>query len=251
MLINEFKKNDSSGYFTAYSDENWHQVNPVYKLGMTQQAIMINEMTGLMKLKGVPITGTLQTYIKTKALSMWQNIFQKAAQLTLPEEWKLILEGVSKKEQIKLLANAELTPDSFFNLIIHAWEDYGYTYSRYYFEHRPVDLKTKTYPFFIYKKTQDAIIVGGATNLSESQLKLAVDEKRVNVGHFFDRGDEWFCLFLTYKGIFGKELPHEGSPHMHFTSGRWGISREGTFNMLKLYRYSIPSVHIPFKNYGV
>lgn len=250
MLIKEFKDRDSAGIFTAYSDDNWHKVDPVYMLGATQQAIMVNEMNGLLKIKGIPLNETLSLHIKDKAREMWQRTYQQAAQIVLADEWKSILDGASKKEQIKLLTHVELTPDSFFSLIIHAWEDYGYSYSRYHFEHRPIDLKTKAYPFFIYKKTQDEILIGGHTDLSESQLKLAVDEKRVNVGHFFDRGDEWFCLFLTYKGIFGKEAPHEGVPHMHFTSGRWGIDREGTFNMLKLYRYSIPSIHILFKNYS-
>jgi hypothetical protein len=243
------KDENGKGYYTGYQSEDWEYVNPVYKLGISKREMIYNELLDLFSLRGTEITPGIISEIKRYALNFWQKIFQEAANSNLPDELIQILNGVSKKEQLKLLNDFELNPDLFFAFIVQAWEKYRYRYSRYHIEYNPIDLQGKSYPKLIYKKTKDNIISIGKTDLSKNQIRLAIDERRVTVCHFFDKEDIWHCLFLTYKGIGGEELPHMGEPHMHFISNCWGIPRDIVLTQLKSYRYKLPSIRIVFNDY--
>lgn len=69
-----------------------------------------------------------------------------------------------------------------------------------------------------------------------------ITELKVVVAHFFDRGNDWHCLFITYNSIGGKENHNNGQPH--YFSSAFGITREEFIESMKTRTYKSTSVHI-------
>ncbi|RYD53439.1 MAG: hypothetical protein EOP52_04715 [Sphingobacteriales bacterium] len=65
----------------------------------------------------------------------------------------------------------------------------------------------------------------GDTDLTDGQLRQAIDHRKVIVAKFFDNGDQWHCLFFTYESLGGKESWNDGQPHYHYIYDKFGLSR--------------------------
>jgi hypothetical protein len=51
----------------------------------------------------------------------------------------------------------------------------------------------------------DKVKTAGETTLTKEQLKNVVNYRKVTVSKFLDKGDTWYCFFLTYRSLRGEE----------------------------------------------
>ena len=75
----------------------------------------------------------------------------------------------------------------------------------------------------------------GDTDLTNGQVKKMITERKVIIAHFFDRGNDWHCLFTTYNSIGGKENYNNGQPHYHYFSSAFGIKRDEFIESILLH----------------
>ena len=87
-------------------------------------------------------------------------------------------------------------------------------------------------------------------NNSLSIQGQVIEQRKVIVAKFFDRGSEWHCLFLTFNSLAGKENWKGGQPHLHYISDKYGLTREEAVNRFKSNNYPSTSVHIDLLGYG-
>ena len=126
----------------------------------------------------------------------------------------------------------------------------NYLYSRYRFENLPKDLTDKRKPKIVDISKEDAVNIIGDTDLTEGQVKRMINERKVIIAHFLDRGDEWHCFFITYNSIGGKENHKDGQPHFHYISSAFGIKRDDFIKSMESGNYKSTSVHIDLLGYG-
>ena len=255
IRIKDTKKN---GYYNMIEVGDFEYVNPIEKMS----EIVIQSMSQLTKnhlmfakdnklLPNVDEAVNTDASIKKIALKegvkMWQEEFQNIMTQKLPDNIFNILDGASKKEQIKLLKGISLTSEELMFFIFKAWEDYGFTYSVYTSHHNHKGLDDTLMPRFAYKEENDDIISIGGTKLTDGQIKQAIDHRTVIISKFLDKGSLWHCFFLTYKSLKGEENYKNGQPHLHFISHTWGLSREYVLQQLKSKDYRLSSLpHIDF-----
>jgi hypothetical protein len=83
--------------------------------------------------------------------------------------------------------------------------------------------------------------------LSIAQLKQVVEHRHVAVAKFLDIGKQWHCFFLTFRSLRGEENHDGGTPHMHYISDKWGISRSSVVKQLTSKKYKLPSLpHVEY-----
>ena len=88
---------------------------------------------------------------------------------------------------------------------------------------------------------EDAVNIIGDTDLTEGQVKRMINERKVIIAHFLDRGDEWHCFFITYNSIGGKENHKDGQPHFHYISSAFGIKRDDFIKSMESGNYKSTS----------
>ena len=181
------------------------------------------------------------------SLKIWEEHFNKIMLGELPEGFLSLLENKSKKEQEKILKGLSLTNDELMLFIFKAWQDFKFTYSMYTSSHNHNRLEDNQMPTFAYKDKDNHIISVGRTELTDGQIKNAIDHRTVIISKFLDRGEEWCCFFFTFKSLKGEENYKDGQPHLHFISDKWGLSREYVLQQLKSKEYKLPRLpHIDY-----
>lgn len=155
-----------------------------------------------------------------------------------------------KKDQVKLLKATSLTPSELASLIFKAYNDYGFTYSKYLFENLPQGFEKRKLPKLFQLKEDGTIEKSGETDLTDGELKQVIEQRKVIVSNFFDKDDIWHCFFATYNGLSGKENWKDGQPHFHYISSAFGISREDFLESMKTGDYRSTPIHIDLLEYG-
>lgn len=87
-------------------------------------------------------------------------------------------------------------------------------------------------------------------NVLNGQLKQVIEQRKVIVSKFLDKGSEWHCLLLTYDSLKGKESWKNGQPHYHYISSKFRIPRDKVVEQLKSSSYNLGSLpHIDLLEY--
>jgi hypothetical protein len=181
-----------------------------------------------------------------------KNWFTKKSEIEavhVPENFIRLLHSQSKKDQIKLLKGQTLNPDQLIALIFKAWTDFGFSFSQYTATHYHKGLDIGKLPRLINIEG-DKVTKVGITPFSDGQLKQVIDQRKVIVAKFLDKGTEWHCFFLTHNSLKGKENWKGGQAHFHYISDKFGLKRSEVLERLKSGDYASTSVHIDLLNYG-
>lgn len=178
-----------------------------------------------------------------------EKFWETKEQKDVPENFLRLLETTRKKDQESLLKGLSINPDQLISLIFKSYKDYGYLYSRYRFEILPKGVESKKKPI-LANISEDEITTIGDTDLTQGQVKNMIEQRKVIVSHFFEKGDDWHCLFITYNSIKGKENWKDGQAHFHYISSAFGISRDDFIESMKNGQYKSTSIHIDLLDYG-
>lgn len=160
--------------------------------------------------------------------------------------------GTNKKSiQQKLLNGLEMTPDILMGFILFAG-DQGYTLSQYRSEFQTAALDAGKLPKAYRIKKDGSVERFGNTELTDGQLKQALEQRSVKVAKIIEREEEWHCFFLTYNSIGGKENWQNGQPHFHYISNLFGIKKEDLIRQIKSKEYKLGNLpHVALKDYGI
>ena len=251
---------DKKGFYSVTEVEDFEFVNPIEKMRtiIMSASIDMDREYLLMSMahdKNFPsIEGVenpeeiIMRVAVSNALSYWDKKYQHIKSSKFPEEIFGILEGASKRKQKKILKGISLTGDGLFAFIFEAWIRHGFSFSSYTSSHNQKGLDVTKMPQLAYQEDNNSITTVGTTTLSTGQIKQAIQHRHVVVARFLDKGEIWHCFFFTYKSVRGEEKAwKDGTPHLHFISHTWGLSREYVLNQLKSTEYNLGSLpHIDF-----
>ncbi len=244
---------DGNGFYRIFWDDKVEKVNPVeyYKnYELNKRAISFRD---ILEMKNPFLAGKLTTdfYVKlAKEEIEKEKFWETKEEIEVPENFLKLLETTRKKDQVSLLKGLSINPDQLISLIFKSFNDHHYLYSRYRFENLPKDLDDKKRPKVADISKEGVIKTVGETELTEGQVKKMINERKVIIAHFFDRGDDWHCLFITYNSIDGRENHKNGQPHFHYISSAFGITRDDFIKSMESGNYKSTPIHIDLLEYG-
>lgn len=244
---------DGNGFYRIFWDDKVEKVNPVeyYKnYELNKRAISFRD---ILEMKDSFLAGKLTTdfYVKlAKEEIEKEKFWETKEEIEVPENFLKLLETTRKKDQVSLLKGLSINPDQLISLIFKSFNDHHYLYSRYRFENLPKDLDDKKRPKVADISKEGVIKTVGETELTEGQVKKMINERKVIIAHFFDRGDDWHCLFITYNSIDGRENHKNGQPHFHYISSAFGITRDDFIKSMENGNYKSTPIHIDLLEYG-
>ncbi len=244
---------DGNGFYRIFWDDKVEKVNPVeyYKnYELNKRAISFRD---ILEMKDPFLAGKLTTdfYVKlAKEEIEKEKFWETKEEIEVPENFLKLLETTRKKDQVSLLKGLSINPDQLISLIFKSFNDHHYLYSRYRFENLPKDLDDKKRPKVADISKEGVIKTVGETELTEGQVKKMINERKVIIAHFFDRGDDWHCLFITYNSIDGRENHKNGQPHFHYISSAFGITRDDFIKSMESGNYKSTPIHIDLLEYG-
>ena len=187
------------------------------------------------------------------AANSWPEYIAKIKAERVPSYWLDLLDAKNKNEQIRLLKGATITVRQLAAFALEA-EQRGFTYSRYVEQHLPKGTDRRNLPRFIEKQEDDSIKSTGSSPMSESQLRQLMNQRNAMVATIFDKGDDWHCVFATYRGLDGKEnykAEQGGQPHYHYISSKWGtITRQQVIDGIRSGKYLSTGVHIDLLDFN-
>ena len=188
--------------------------------------------------------------ISKKVKEEWDEKYKEIKKTKVPDNLKNLFSANKKKDQVKLLKGLTITSDILIAFLFYAWEEQGYSFSQYKGEHQRKGLNKKELPTVVYVE-DDKVERIGESDLSDGQLKQAIQQRTVVVAKFLDKGEEWHCLFATYNSFKGEENWQNGQPHFHYISNKFGIPREKVVESLKSRYYKLGSLpHVNISDYG-
>jgi len=244
---------NGNGFYRIFWDDNIERVNPIeyYKqYELQKRAISYRD---LLEIKESVLTAELSNdfFIRFAKEKLDEEKFWEIKEQTeVPENFLKLFGTNKKKDQESLLRGLSINPNQLISLIFKSYKDYGYMYSRYRFENFPKGLESKRKPK-IADISEDGIVKTiGETDLTKGQVKNMIEQRKVIIAHFFDKGDNWHCLFTTYNSIEGKENWNDGQPHFHYLSSAFGITRDDFIESMKSGQYKSTSIHISLLEYG-
>lgn len=244
---------NGNGFYRIFLDDKVEKVNPIEyykKFELNKRAINYRD---ILQMKDPFLAQKISDdfYVRYAKEEIAKEKFWEAKEQTeIPENFLTLLEKKKKKDQISLLRGMSINPDQLIALIFKSYKEHGYLYSRYRFENLPKDLTDKRKPKIADISKEDAVKIIGDTELTEGQVKKMINERKVIIAHFLDRGDEWHCFFITYNSIEGKENHKNGQPHFHYISSAFGITRDDFIKSMENGNYKSTSVHIDLFGYG-
>jgi hypothetical protein len=240
---------DGKGVTTVFYASDFEFVNPIQYYSDTQIKTIMSMERELLTMKNPILASELsQEFFFKRALEQWNERYVEIKATKVPENFLKLLDAKSKKEQVKLLLGQCINPDELIAFIFKAWEE-GFSFSQYTTEHHHKGLDTSKLPKLIHLKNKEIKTVG-KTDLSDGQLRQVIEQRKVTVAKFFDKGQDWHCLFLTFNSIVGKESWKGGQAHLHYISSKYNITREQAVNGFKNGNYPSTSVHIDLLDYG-
>lgn len=244
---------DGDSFYRIFWDDNVEKVNPIdyYKqFELQKRAISYRD---ILELEDSILTSKLSNDFfvrfandKIKEENFWEVI----EQTEVDENFLKLFETTRKKEQESLLKGLSINPNQLITLIFKSFKDYGYLYSRYRYENLPKGLESKIKPKIADISEAGIIKTVGKTDLTKGQVKNMIEQRKVIIAHFFDKGDNWHCLFTTYNSIDGKENWKDGQAHFHYISSAFSITRDEFIESMRNGQYKSTSIHIDLLNYG-
>ena len=169
----------------------------------------------------------------------------------LPQQLLDLLKAKKKSEQQKLLKNLVLNPDILMGFLLKAGDN-GYTLSQYSSEFQPSDIDKEKMPYAYMLNENGEIQKFGKTELTDGQLKQALEQRSVKIAKIIEKDGEWHCFFITFNSIGGKENWRDGQPHFHYISNFFGIKKEDVIEQIKSKKYKLGNLpHITLTDYGV
>lgn len=251
LSIKHIYDEDGQGFTTVYSADRIEKVNPVEFYEKSEIIRRAIELRGLLELKDPQLASDLDDrFFVKQALKTLEGFFDNIRASEFHPNLLELFITERKKDQVKLLKGISLNPDQFTALIFKTYEEHEYLYSRYKFELLPTGFENKKLPK-LFEITEDGSIRKvGETDLSDGELKHIIENRKVIISHFFDKGSVWHCFFNTYRSIGGRENWRAGQPHFHYISSSFGISREDFKESMKNGNYKSTPIHITLTDYG-
>lgn len=248
-IVNE----DGSGFYRIFWDDNVEKVNPVEYYKNYELNKRIISYRDILEMKD-PILAkkiTNDFYVRfAKEEIEKEKFWETKEEIEVPKNFLKLLETTRKKDQVSLLKGLSINPNQLISLIFKSFNDHNYLYSRYRFEKLPKDLNDKKMPKVADISEKGVIKTVGETDLTEGQVKKLINERKVIIAHFFDRGDDWHCLFITYNSIDGRENHKDGQPHFHYISSAFEITRDDFIKSMENGNYKSTPIHIDLLGYG-
>jgi hypothetical protein len=242
---------EGKGVWSMTSSQDFEYADPVKFYSEWFIGSRASLMIDFFLLKKAPVPRSLiEKFSWETAKSEWDEKEAEICATEVPEALINLLKSTSKKEQVQLLKNLNITPEQLIAFIFRAWKE-GYSFSQYHSEHHPKDVDNKEMPKLVEVRKNEVKTVG-ETNLSNGKLKQILEHRKVLVAKFFDKADNWHCFFVTYNSLGGKETWQEGQPHYHYISDKFGIPREKVVEELKKREYKLGNLpHIALDDYGI
>jgi hypothetical protein len=240
---------DGKGYTKAFIGTDVEFVDPIQHYSNWNKRKYISLTKDMLFLEN-PFMASLvpeEFYIK-KAEEKWAKRYEIIINTEVPGNFLKLLTCESKKGQIQLLKGQGLSPMQLIAFIFKAWTDFGFSFSSYTAKHYNKGLDESRLPELITVKDGD-VKKAGETNFTKGQLKSVVNDRKVTVSKFIDKGDNWHCFFLTYRSLRGEESWKDGQPHFHYISDKWGYPRKDAVEQLRGQKYPSTTVHIDLSDY--
>ncbi len=249
MRVTEIINKKTGEKLISFGGEDFENVNPAkhfYDVCFVSQMMMLEpeETTGRKKAtaKGA------KTLIKT--IKYCKNFIEKFRAIQIPENLIHLLNTTKKREQKKLLNGLRMNPDVLMAFLLEAG-DRGYLLSQYISEHQTSAIDNRKMPIAFREKEDGTIEKMGKTELTNGQLKQALEQRSVKVAKILEKGNEWHCFFLTYNSIGGKENWQDGQPHFHYISNLFGIEKKDVIEQIKSKKYKLGNLpHIALDDFG-
>lgn len=240
-----------TGFYIVSKHSPVEKVNPIehYKANFIKTRIVI--LREVLIAKKPPVTNDeLNQFVLQDAMKEWDKRYNEIIQTQIPKNFISLLKSQSKKEQVQLMKGQSLTPHQLTAFIFKAYMDYGFTFSTFSQEHLHNGIENEILPKLLEVKGDNVKKVGHTT-LTDGQLKHLMQYRKVIVAKFVDNGENWHCLFLSFKSIKGEETWKNGQPHFHYISDKFGMTRDKVYNDLKSKYYKLNSLpHIDLIGYG-
>lgn len=252
MIRREIINKKTDEKLIMFEDADFEYEKPIKHYGdgfivkqMVMNGIPDDELNGKTK----PTEKSKQIFIE--AIKNWNEMLVNFKKVELPNEMINLFGTTKKSEQVVLLKNVVLNPDILMAFLIKA-DELGYTLSQYKSEYSQKGLDLSKMPFAFEVQDDGSVKTFGETKLSDGQLKQAIEHRKVKVGKFLDKGDEWHCFFATYKSFRGEETwLGEKQPHYHYISNAFGIERSEVVKQIKSEKYKLGNLpHIKLEDYG-
>lgn len=253
MIQREVINKNTGEKLIIFQDEDFERENPIKYYGDSYIVkYMVMKEVPREELNGDKKPSEQSKNIFKEAVKEWINFLKASEQVNIPENLLKLLGTNKKQEQENLLKGLILTPDILTSFIFKAFKDFGYTLSQYVGEYNQKGLDLSKMPLAYNVKDNGEVEVFGTTELSDGQLKQAVQHRKIIVSKFIELGDEWHCFFTTYKSLRGEETwLGEKQPHFHYISNAFGIPKEEVVKQLKSEKYRLGNLpHIKLEDYG-
>ncbi|WP_133271947.1 hypothetical protein [Hymenobacter radiodurans] len=217
--------------------------------------VIVNAKYRLMQIiaQGQNIAGPrellLQIMLK-RAIAEWKLEYAEMLVKVLPVNLMSLLDTKRKNEQIHLTKGMELTNDELTAFIAQVGHFHGFLYSQYKSERIPNGTDLNSLPVFTHLNDDGSITKIGNSTLSDGQLKNVINQRKVLLGKFVEKGADWHCFVYTYDSINGKEKGDWGS-HIHYISSMWGVPKADVVAGIKNGRYvssGLPHIKIHSDN---
>ena len=235
-----------------FEDSDFEYERPIKHYGdgfIVKQMVMLGIPRDELDGKTKPTEISKRIFIQ--AIKNWNEMLSNFKKVQLPNELAQLFETERKKDQVNLLKNVVLNPDILMALLIKA-DELGFTLSQYTSEYSQKGVDLSKMPFAYEVKDDGSVKTFGNSELSDGQLKQAIEHRKVKVAKFLDKGDKWHCFFATYKSFRGEETwLGENQPHYHYISSEFGIERTEVVKQLKSEKYKLGNLpHIKLEEYG-
>ncbi len=244
--------NDGKGYYEIFESSDFEYVNPLeyYADFFIQHRMSVEK--DILILKKLPFsTSSIQEFLFNRATDAWNDMYLIISNTEIPTNLLSVLGTNKKKNQIKFLKGLSINSFQLLGFIFKACSVNGFSYSQYKVKHHHKGVNPSDLPIIIDTSNEKIEHIGN-TKLTDSELKQVVDHRKVVVAKFLDKGEEWHCLYTTFKSLRGDEKNWKnGQPHLHYISSSFGISRKDVLESLRSNKYQLPSTpHIDLIDYG-
>ena len=248
MAVDSYSvEDDQGGTYYINTMRDYELVKPHDYLIET----IVNNKYRLMQIiaQGQNITGPKQLLLqimRKRAIAEWREEYAEMLVKNLPANLLSLLSTERKKDQKRLTKGMELTNDELTAFIAQAGHFHSFLYSQYRSEHLPNGTDLANLPVFTHLGDDDSITKVGNSTLSDGELKNVVNQRKVLLGTFLEKGIDWHCFVYTYDSVNGKEDGKWGS-HIHYISSKWGVPKDIVVTGIKRGHYVSSGLpHIKF-----
>lgn len=243
--------NDGKGVTYGFVGTDIENVNPIaeYKERVRQRSKTINKAL-LRRANRFMARFVPESFYEKEAEEEWNRHYDRVIKAGVSKNFIDLLSAKTKKDQERLLRGQTLTADQLAELIFRAYDEHGFTYSKYTTEHLPKGVNSADLPEFIHVKDDGKVKYSGETTLKDGQLKQVITDRKVTVAHILEKGDDWHCIFCVYRSLRGEETWNNSQPHFHYISDKWTNPKADIIARLKSENYPSTSIHIGLNDYG-